>query len=103
MKKYHLIILYLFSIMLWACSDTTLLVETDSIETEMFSEQTLFTKYGSFKRVEALEKMYYEIQEKRDEVNKDTDYILGNDKHLILNSYYHTQVMILHEVHNQWK
>jgi hypothetical protein len=103
MKKYHLIILCVFSIVLWACSDTSLLVEPDSIETQMMSEQTMFTKYGSFKRIQELEKMYYEIEEKRNEVDDDIEYILGNDKHIIINAYYHTQIMILHELKNQWK
>ena len=53
-------------------------------------------------RISELEKMYYEIENRRLRVDDD-DEILGNDNHIIINAYYQTQVMILHEIGKQTK
>ena len=104
MLKYNVIILALFSIVLWACRDTSLLISTDIVDkTEYIGEQTIATQYGNLKRIAELERMYCEIEQRKNQIEGEMEYMIDDSHYIIINNYYHTQVMILNEIHNQWK
>ena len=52
-------------------------------------------------RISELEKMYEDIDKRKNNVENEPDQILGNDNHIIMIGYYQSQIMILNEIKNQ--